>query len=349
MTVAVPVLAQSGGPAPPALPKDPRALLAAAAPYYDFSNPVLKPWYLKANYQLYDDNGNPSQQGTFEYWWASPTVYRTTWMRGSTSVHTDWHTADGRHFYEEKGDKLDYFERKLQSALLAPLPSDKDLKPGASRLDGQELKLGSVKVPCVVVVPPMPPDPQNQTFPLGQSIPIGVFPTYCFDTKLPALLASFAMGNVTIVFNQITKAQDRFLARNISFLEAKRLIMTAHVAEISGVSPANPAFTPDSNAIELRMEKMSVSAGVAVGHLIKKEFPVYPQDAKDARVSGTVVLEATIGCDGAVHDLRVVSAPWPSLAASALWSVSHWEYRPYLLNGQPVEVETTINVIYSLR
>jgi protein TonB len=82
--------------------------------------------------------------------------------------------------------------------------------------------------------------------------------------------------------------------------------------------------------------------------LLKKQQPVYPQDAKDARASGIVVLEATIGRDGKVHDLRVVQAPWPSLVASAIQAVSQWEYKPYLLNGEPVEVKTNINVIFSL-
>ena len=82
--------------------------------------------------------------------------------------------------------------------------------------------------------------------------------------------------------------------------------------------------------------------------LLKKQVPAYPMDAKQAHVTGKVVLKATIGRDGAVYDLHVVSAPWPSLAASALRSVSHWQYKPYLLNGDPVELETTVNVIYTL-
>lgn len=89
-------------------------------------------------------------------------------------------------------------------------------------------------------------------------------------------------------------------------------------------------------------------ASVAQGMLLKKVIPVYPQDAKEAHVDGKVVLEAIIGMDGGIHDLRVISAPWPSLAASALWSVSQWKYKPYLLNGKAVDVKTTINVIYSL-
>ena len=52
--------------------------------------------------------------------------------------------------------------------------------------------------------------------------------------------------------------------------------------------------------------------------------------------------------DGSVHDIHVVSAPSASLAASALLSVAHWEYKPYIVDGQPVEVKTTINVIFSI-
>jgi protein TonB len=108
------------------------------------------------------------------------------------------------------------------------------------------------------------------------------------------------------------------------------------------------ALTPPPDAKVAGLDKVDISAGVAVGNLITKVPPVYPQDAKDARVSGRVVLEATIGRDGGVHELQVVSTPWPSLAASSLWAVSHWQYKPYLLNGEPVEVKTTVNVIFTL-
>jgi len=59
-------------------------------------------------------------------------------------------------------------------------------------------------------------------------------------------------------------------------------------------------------------------------------------------------LRALIGKDGKIHELHVVSAPWPSLAASALQAVSQWEYKPYLLNGETVDVDTEVNVIFAL-
>ena len=75
--------------------------------------------------------------------------------------------------------------------------------------------------------------------------------------------------------------------------------------------------------------------------------PTYPAIAKAARISGTVVLQATISKTGAIENLRVISGP-PMLQAGALSAVKTWRYRPYLLNGEPVEVETTVNVVFNL-
>jgi protein TonB len=94
-------------------------------------------------------------------------------------------------------------------------------------------------------------------------------------------------------------------------------------------------------------KKVSISAGVAVGLLVQKTAPVYPQIAKTARVSGTVVLQATISKNGSIQNLRAVSGP-EMLRQAAVDAVRSWRYRPYKLNNDPVEVDTTINVIFAL-
>jgi periplasmic protein TonB len=94
-------------------------------------------------------------------------------------------------------------------------------------------------------------------------------------------------------------------------------------------------------------KKINISAGVAVGNLIQKTQPVYPPIAKAARVSGTVVLQATISKTGTIENLRVLSGP-AMLQQAAEDAVRQWRYRPYLLNNDPVEVETTVNVIFTL-
>ena len=89
-----------------------------------------------------------------------------------------------------------------------------------------------------------------------------------------------------------------------------------------------------------------ISGGVMAGQILTKVPPVYPPDAKDAKVSGSVVLHAIIGQDGTVQNLTVISGP-EMLRASAIDAVRQWTYKPYILNGNPVEVDTTITINYS--
>lgn len=90
-----------------------------------------------------------------------------------------------------------------------------------------------------------------------------------------------------------------------------------------------------------------VPSSIAAGLLIRKVIPTYPPLGKAMRVEGTVVLAATISREGTIANLHVVSGP-AILQQAAFDAVSNWRYRPYLLNGQPVDVETTINVIFTL-
>ena len=83
------------------------------------------------------------------------------------------------------------------------------------------------------------------------------------------------------------------------------------------------------------------------GFLIYKNVPQYPVIAKTVGQQGTVVLQATISKSGTIENLQVISGP-PMLQQAAIDAVKTWRYRPYLLNQQAVEVETTVNVIFRI-
>ena len=177
---------------------------------------------------------------------------------------------------------------------------------------------------------------------------MGLFPTYCFDGTAPVLLATYSLGGVTATFNKIAKVQGKYLPQEVAFFQGKQKIFSASVDSITGISATDAALTLPADVPVSKVMRVNVSGGVAQGLLLTKVAPVYPQDAKALGISGVVVLQAVIGRDGSVHDLRVISAPWPSLVAASLWAVSHWQYKSFLLNGSPVEVDTTINVVFSL-
>ncbi|HVZ59233.1 MAG TPA: energy transducer TonB [Terriglobales bacterium] len=94
-------------------------------------------------------------------------------------------------------------------------------------------------------------------------------------------------------------------------------------------------------------QKVRVSQGVAAGNLVRDVKPSYPPLARQARVQGAVVLLAVISKDGSIQNLRVASGH-PMLVQAALDAVKQWHYKPYFLNGEPVEVETQITVNFTL-
>ncbi len=114
-------------------------------------------------------------------------------------------------------------------------------------------------------------------------------------------------------------------------------------AAVAQSSTTQPSSTRDAQA----PRRVPISSGVAAGMVFERTVPVYPPIAKAARVQGTVVLQATISKTGTVEELHVVSGS-PLLQQAAMDAVKTWRYQPYLLEGHPVTVETTINVLFSL-
>jgi periplasmic protein TonB len=111
---------------------------------------------------------------------------------------------------------------------------------------------------------------------------------------------------------------------------------------ISASNAAVPKFVP------VVPQRVRISQGVTRGLLVHRVEPAYPTLARAARVQGEVILSAVIDTNGQITNLQLVSGH-PMLVPAAIAAVRDWRYKPYLLNGQPVEVETTITVIFSLQ
>jgi periplasmic protein TonB len=109
---------------------------------------------------------------------------------------------------------------------------------------------------------------------------------------------------------------------------------------IGGVGAAPPPPRPT-------VTRITRGGNVQAAMLINRVTPMYPPLARQTRISGTVRLHALIAKDGTVQQLEVISGH-PLLVQAALDAVKQWRYRPTLLNGEPVEVDTTIDVIFTL-
>jgi periplasmic protein TonB len=109
----------------------------------------------------------------------------------------------------------------------------------------------------------------------------------------------------------------------------------------SGTQPVLPVAPPPERTAPIRISHMSE------GDLIHKILPAYPPLARGARIQGQVILQAVISKQGTIENLRLLTGH-PMLVRAAIEAVRQWRYRPYILNNEPVEVETQITVNFSL-
>jgi len=347
LTLALPGFSQTAMTPEPVTPKEPAAILTAASHFYDFKSPELKPWHLKATYQLHDAYGVPTEQGIFEYWWVSPEIHRSSWTRPG-AMRTDWFTAAGKHQSKTSGGSLRYFESDLSAMLFSPFPSRVDLDSGRMKLELKEVPAGSEKVECVISSPQREVGGKLQLLDLGQA------EYYCFDSSTLTLRVHRS-GSITEEYSQIVKTQGRYLARKILVSVGEETLFTASVDTIDWLKPDDEALTPSADASqeeEAAAEQSAASipagGGVKFGKVLTMTQPIYPIGAKAAHIQGDVLLSAVIGTDGRIRDLEVLASPSPLLTDSAIDAVKQWTYRPYELNGKPVEVNTTIVVRFRL-
>jgi len=113
-------------------------------------------------------------------------------------------------------------------------------------------------------------------------------------------------------------------------------------ADLSGIVGSGPTGIPRPSA-----QTMKVSQGVSQGLLIKRVDPVYPKQAVEGRIQGSVQLDAHIAKDGSISSVKVLSGD-PVLAAAATDAVKQWKYKPYFLDGQPIAIQTQITVNFKL-
>ena len=119
------------------------------------------------------------------------------------------------------------------------------------------------------------------------------------------------------------------------------------IATPAAGGPPADLLSGTTNAFPPRLQTVNVSQGVSQGLLIKKVSPVYPHGAITMHVEGTVELTATISKSGDITAVKVLSGD-KQLTKAAADAVKQWKYKPYLLNGEPVEIQTQVTIKFAL-
>jgi periplasmic protein TonB len=183
-----------------------------------------------------------------------------------------------------------------------------------------------LSVPLILPPPAAPPaPPQSASAPAARPVNLELLPAA--PTHIPAQIARVPVG-------------------------APEPLVLVGIGPEDGIPASVPPPGPPAPPLpRVHLAKLSsplrISSGVAEGHLLAPIQPQYPAIALAAHIQGTVVVAATISASGHIENLRVLGGP-PMLVSAAVSAIRRARYRPCLLNGEPVQVETTINVQFVL-
>jgi TonB family protein len=308
--------------------------LQRAVAINSLDDPQMKPWHLKLSFQLFDSKGVPTETGIVEEWWGGPSMHKTVYTSPSYTS-TEVRTKDG--LYRSKGASS--APDLLQLILLQvvhPMPSEEDI--AASKPDLRKETLGKVQMDCIM----LDQEIKNTAYP-----PLGLFPTYCFDRDLDSLRISYDFGSQLTARNRIGKFLERSVAMDQMTSLGSVNAISAHMEALQTMPLTDGDFIPGPELEKVGSNMPTVSPGVVAGLLISKADVIYPLRARQNHVSGRVAISARIGRDGKIHSMKLMSTPDSDLAIAALAAVRQWTYKPYLLNGEPTEVQTTITVNFN--
>ena len=340
LVVAIPGLAAAcSGPAHGQSTNDLRGRLHEAAASNALDVDGVKPWHMKLAVQLLDAKGIATEQGTFEEWWSRPDRYRLVYDLPDYKA-TELHN-DAGYFRTKSTGEPPAHVLELIHAIVHPMPSDAEIDKATPDL--RRHSFGTAALDCIMLDQPLKSAPRTEPYP-----PLGLFPTYCFDPGKPGLRLSVQYGTQVTLRNKGGLFQNKEVALDLVLNELNVPSARVQMTALTTSSDVETHLVADGDlAPQANESAVPVASDVQAVSILRKVTPRYPESAKQNHIAGTVVLHAIIGRDGHVQQLRIVSAPSSDLAIASIAAVRQWTYKPYLLNGEPTEVDTTITVNFT--
>lgn len=315
--------------------ESPHDRLVAATNLSTLSRSSLSPWHLKLQVTIFNDHGEDPSPGTIEVWHDAHDQ-RTVFTFGDSTRQLI--NNDKGLFASHAGAQIPALAVNVLDEILHPGPFLDSVNNAT--IEESKQKFGKVELECAML---------SQPIRHVGVIPFGLYPTYCFDHGSDNLRASFNAGSYTVLRNDINSFQGQDVAYNLVIVKDHNThVAEAKVTTLEVFTPSASQFVSDESMEKTATGRTRVSGGLMAGHILTKASPVYPASAIKEHIGGTVILSAVIGTDGHIRFLHPESAPDADLALAAIVAVRQWTYQPFLLNGEPTEVDTTVTVNFNL-
>lgn len=293
-------------------------------------SPTVKPYRMVATITVFDGAGKNPQVGSMEQIRSGRNLRTEVTFPGS--LLTVLNSAKGNYFSAQ--GNLPYYAPSLVKAAHTPFEftgfgTDAAVKPAGLPAD--------IQVECIAV----------------NSAPSGLVEgsralvhEVCLDRGADDLRV-VVDDKLEYLRSDLVSFDGQRIARRVDLHLGGFVIGTAQITSLENIVHEENIFVPVADMKLIENTPEHVPASVMAGRLLNHENPKFPMRAKFAHIQGVVVLHAVIGKDGHIGNLSVISSPDNMLSEASIKAVSKWTYEPYLLNGTPTEVDTTITVQFA--
>jgi len=314
------------------MPTDPDALYALVLKSQGLNFPGVKPWHIKASYTVFDAKGENPVNGVFEEWFVGPHKYKLSYTRPGFN-QTDYGTGAGLYRVGEQkwtsGEEL-----WIPISLMQPMPDvrgDKIFTLLAAEFTG------SVKLRCLQLADSAHPIPH----------PGASNPTFCIDPASPVVRLGIPYGpGRETIYNHILGFQGHSVPGEILINIRGKTTFKLTVDSLDSLQGANDALlSPPSDAVLIPPGPVKISSGSTQG--LRTVSAVFPALAEKDHFEGIVFIQATIDRNGHVTNPKILRGP-RIYQQSALNAASQWVFRPFLLGGEPAEVDTQVGVAFNV-
>ncbi|HMG87906.1 MAG TPA: hypothetical protein VK574_19385 [Terracidiphilus sp.] len=294
----------------------------------------LKPWHMKVDFQVIPLGAKKPVNGTMEEWHLGPSRWARTFKSPEQRLTgSQWSVAETEQ-YQSKPNKVGFDHRllvlRVARPVIDPLYQTANIKP-EYEMDVKRVTTTGVKLNCVSVI-----DPQRYA---DQANPDWLFPTMCFDSEYHLRLT--AASDTTVQFEDLQPFEGQMVARDVkvvfngALIAEMKVTLLESLGEASGdlVKPAKDSI-PEPYTIEPgRPKPVSI-------HEVGASVPIQPNGFP---FRGSFPIPITIHKDGTVKARNEDTSPWSQELKDALVrAIDKWKYKPYLVNGQPVDVAWTV-------
>ncbi len=321
------------------VPQDARELLLAAARVNGLDAPGLKPWHILVTYDKFDEDGDNVDSGTYDEFWVGPKQYRLSY---TSPDFTQTDIASEKGLFRIGDQKWPgELQTRVRDGFVRPMFREMNLE--YAKTEKRTRDFGKAQLPCILL---------RATHAGNLFISDNGLAGFCFEPD--SLMLRYSKGGMAIgttweqiVYDKIVRFQGQYVAGDIRVMQGGKEHLDLHIEKLEPITELSDVdFTAPPGAVALDTKMITLDNRVLnLDYLVHSSLPEYPRSIRPP--GGAATMKYVIGKDGRVSRIQFIEGT-VEMKKGLEESLKKYVYRPFLVMGEPVEVEVTQKFGYEI-